>query len=407
MHPPCNPCEDNPHAHASVCLPLCTCDCVYVYVPVCVPVCAMCSFAVSATVGENCISPCSATGAAMVKCIKQDMGSQKSAGTGDKSNSNSMRASGTQKIILPVQKMRGRLLKNKVKIMEMPEPSKKKKNTSKGKKKVNTKGRGKGTKIGSKKKKVNTKGQGKAKSKVPKSKVPESKVVESKSEVPRSKVHNKKDIIYARVSSSKQADKAGFKRQQERCAAKAGKADTVKEVVSGSLPAAQRTQFVDILKNNNGRRVYIENSRALARSTVAGEQLYEMSKENNVQIVSIDMPELFGHQPSAGTAFLRRVMLAAQEFERDIIVERLQHGLKKAKAHSKRRTQSGSIKVQGSRSTLEQVKPNRATINSIRALANKGWSQRMIRDVMRNMLNRPRLGTSTAMRIMSEVQCKS
>ena len=282
----------------------------------------------------------------------------------------------------------------------MPGSSEKKVKMGKGKEKVTTKGQSKAMKMGSKKNKFPSKGQGKgrkAKLSHTRSKVPRSKV-------PRSKVPDQKNIIYARVSSSKQADEAGFKRQQERCAAKAGKADTVKEVVSGSLPATQRTQLLEILKNSGGKKIYIENSRALARSTVAGEQLYEMSKQNNVQIVSVDMPELFDHQPSAGTAFLRRVMLAAQEFERDIIVERLQHGLAKAKAHSKRRTQSGRVKVQGSRSTLEQIKPNRATVNRIRALSNNGWSQRKIRDTIRTLLNRPRLGTSTAMRILSEVQ---
>jgi len=79
----------------------------------------------------------------------------------------------------------------------------------------------------------------------------------------------------------------------------------VKEVVSGSLPAADRTQLVDILTNNHGKKVFIENPRTLARSTVAGEQLYELSKKNNVQSVAVDMPELFQHEPTAGIAVLR------------------------------------------------------------------------------------------------------
>ena len=132
----------------------------------------------------------------------------------------------------------------------MPGSSEKKVKMGKGKEKVTTKGQSKAMKMGSKKNKFPSKGQGKGRkaklsrtrSKVPRSKVPRSKV-------PRSKVPDQKNIIYARVSSSKQADEAGFKRQQERCAAKAGKADTVKEVVSGSLPATQRTQLLQILKN--------------------------------------------------------------------------------------------------------------------------------------------------------------
>lgn len=257
----------------------------------------------------------------MVKCTKQDMGNQKSDGEGHKSDGTGKRVSGTWKIILPLQKMQGRLLKGKGKMDNVPKSSEKKVTSKdkmiKGKKKVTSKGQGKRMKMGSKKMSFPSKGKGKPRSKVPKSKVPDSKVPDQnkprskvrRSKVPESKVPDQKSIIYARVSSSKQVDKAGFKRQQERRAAKAGNADTVKEVVSGSLPATQRTQLVDILKNNCGKKVYIENPRALARSTVAGEQLYEMSKENNVQIVSVDMPELFDHQPSAGTAFLRRVML--------------------------------------------------------------------------------------------------
>merc|ERR1712026_293739 len=48
-----------------------------------------------------------------------------------------------------------------------------------------------------------------------------------------------------------------------------------------------------------------------------------------------------------------------------VSVERLQHGLARAKAKSKSRTQSGAIKVQGSKTTLEQVKPSRATAQAL------------------------------------------
>jgi len=100
-------------------------------------------------------------------------------------------------------------------------------------------------------------------------------------------------------------------------------------------------------------------------------------------------------------------MLATQEFERDVIVERLQHGLARAKAKSKSRTQSGAIKVQGAKTTLEQVKPSKATSKEIRNIAKKGWSQRMIRDYLRQLLDRPSLGTSTAMRMLSEIEHKA
>ena len=101
----------------------------------------------------------------------------------------------------------------------------------------------------------------------------------------------------------------------------------------------------------------------------------------------------FDHQPSAGTAFLRRVMLAAQEFERDIIMERLQHELAKARnPDASRSNHTGAAQAQSCHHRQDW------------ALANKGWTQREIRDTIRTLLNRPSLGTSTAMRILSQVE---
>ena len=114
------------------------CVCLFAYVKpsplqVCMHVvCRIVFFAISAIVGDNCVSPCSATGAAMVKRIQQDMGNQKSDGKGHKSAGTGKWVSGTRKIILPLQQMQGRLLKGKGKVMSVLEPSKKKQ-TSNGK----------------------------------------------------------------------------------------------------------------------------------------------------------------------------------------------------------------------------------------------------------------------------------
>ena len=201
----------------------------------------------------------------MVKRIQQDMGSQKSDGKGHKSAGTGKWVSGTRKIILPLQQMQGRLLKGKGKVMSVLEPSKKKQTSNgkmvEGKKNVTFKGASKRMKMKSKKMRFPGKAKGKGGkvkfSHKPTPKVPESKVHWSKvhgSKVPESKVHwskvpESKNIICAWV------DKAGFKRQQERCAAKAGKAETVKEVVSSSLPATERTQLMNILQNNGGKKV--------------------------------------------------------------------------------------------------------------------------------------------------------
>ena len=53
------------------------------------------------------------------------------------------------------------------------------------------------------------------------------------------------------------------------------------------------------------------------------------------------------------------------------------------------RAHNRAIKVQGSKTTLEQVKPSRATIKEIRNIAKKIWSQWMIWDYLWQLLNRP------------------
>ena len=73
--------------------------------------------------------------------------------------------------------------------------------------------------------------------------LPRSKKKIQRSKLARSKV-GLNDSIYTRASSSRQVDKAGLKCRQERSEVTAGKRKTVQEVVSGSLPATDRTQLV-------------------------------------------------------------------------------------------------------------------------------------------------------------------
>ena len=81
------------------------------------------------------------------------------------------------------------------------------------------------------------------------------------------------------------------------------------------------------LVSGDYEKIYIENSRALSRSAVVSEQIYQTAKDNNVQIISADMPGLYNHNASPGESFVRRAMAAATEFERDLIVYRLQQGI--------------------------------------------------------------------------------
>ena len=66
----------------------------------------------------------------------------------------------------------------------------------------------------------------------------------------------------------------------------------VTDIVSGSVPAEHRKVLLDIVAKQRPKYLIIESARALARSTVAGEQLFQCAQDAGV-IIAADSPELF------------------------------------------------------------------------------------------------------------------
>lgn len=64
--------------------------------------------------------------------------------------------------------------------------------------------------------------------------------------------------------------------------------------------------------------------------------------------------------------FVRLVTLAVYQLERDLIVERLTKGLALAKKRSKRTTQFGEAKVNGTKSHLEKKAPTKKQMKQLR-----------------------------------------
>ena len=179
-----------------------------------------------------------------------------------------------------------------------------------------------------------------------------------------------KAAIYARVSSTANKDGAGISRQTTVCKQKCKEANTqiacqVAEVISGSLPLQQRNVFNNLLKKcHEGKiaKVFVEGSRAFARNAFVAEAMYEKSKELGVQIVRVDLPDLCAHQPNPAQKFLRRVMFAYTELEKDMTVSRLQHGWNKKMSKEKKKqragqkvrlNQNGQVKINGRKGSLE------------------------------------------------------
>ncbi|CAJ1384200.1 unnamed protein product [Effrenium voratum] len=139
----------------------------------------------------------------------------------------------------------------------------------------------------------------------------------------------------------------------------AGKgAKVVKEVASGSRDVEKR-QLLKAIQSGQFSHVYCESPRAVARNVMIQEMLYETSKAIGTQIVANDAPDLYKHDPSPAEAFIRRVLGATQQFDRDVVVDRLAKGRELALDHAKatgkaRRSQKGSFKMCGRSSLVEE-----------------------------------------------------
>ena len=145
-------------------------------------------------------------------------------------------------------------------------------------------------------------------------------------------------------------------------------AENVAEVVSGSLPKDQRKKFCQLLQTCRARgieHIVVEGARTVARSAKTAQEFYEMSQAAGVTITAADIPTLYADSSSnPAQTFLRHVLFGYVQLERDMLVHRLQDGLRRkrkaAEAAARRkgsqdlpRTQSGRVKIHGCRTLVE------------------------------------------------------
>ena len=146
-----------------------------------------------------------------------------------------------------------------------------------------------------------------------------------------------KAAIYCRTSSKANRNSASTSRQKmaaKRLAdvQRSKVVKTIAEIVSGSLPLDQRSQFTKLMDMGAADKldkIYFESTRAIARDADVAEAAYKTSKHIGVQLVPADLPELCTLNPNAVQTFLRRVMFAMVELEKNLIVERLEDGRKR------------------------------------------------------------------------------
>ena len=243
--------------------------------------------------------------------------------------------------------------------------------------------------------------------------------------------------FYTRTSCQANANKSGPARQEKAvqgiCPHQSFKvAKSLTEVVSGSLPMDKRKAFTSFLaecSKSGIEEILVESTRAVARDASVAESLFQMSKSLGVKIVPADIPSLYEHSPNPAQKFLRRVMMAYTELEKDLTVQRLQAGLalkrqavtkalktKQTKIGNKIvfRNQRGHAKANGRMSILQHMKLEgtltKQKLNRLKMAVSKFHQNGSLKGKtglqtsIRNILCRPDVGHETARRMAKEIQ---
>jgi DNA invertase Pin-like site-specific DNA recombinase len=98
------------------------------------------------------------------------------------------------------------------------------------------------------------------------------------------------------------------------------------------LSLNKRTKITNILNKTKGKdiqKICVESARAISRDANVAEEMYQKAREAGVQIVPADIPDLCALQPNPVQIFIRRMMFAMTELEKNLNVQRLRDGQQK------------------------------------------------------------------------------
>lgn len=141
-------------------------------------------------------------------------------------------------------------------------------------------------------------------------------------------------FLYCRVSTSTQftenqvqeVKSAGFDVQASR---------VVEETVSGSIPASERAGFQKLLdRMEAGDVLIVTKLDRLGRNAMDVRQTVEMLAGRGIRVHCLALGGV--DLTSAAGKMTMQVLGAVAEFERDLLIERTQSGLKRAKAEGKK-----------------------------------------------------------------------
>ncbi|QYX51674.1 recombinase family protein [Pseudomonas sp. S07E 245] len=141
-------------------------------------------------------------------------------------------------------------------------------------------------------------------------------------------------FLYCRVSTSNQftenqvqdVKNAGFDVQASR---------VIEETISGSVPASERPGFQKLLERiESGDVLIVTKLDRLGRNAMDVRQTVEQLSATDIRVHCLALGGV--DLTSAAGKMTMQVLGAVAEFERDLLIERTQSGLKRAKANGKK-----------------------------------------------------------------------
>lgn len=141
-------------------------------------------------------------------------------------------------------------------------------------------------------------------------------------------------FAYARVSTVEQLTE-NQREQIAQAGYKIEKRRYVEEQISGSVPASQRPGFVSLLDRlEEGDTVVVTKLDRLGRDSIDVQQTVQLFQSRGVRLVVLQLGNL--DLTSSAGSLMVKMLAAVADFERDLIIERTQAGLARAKAEGKR-----------------------------------------------------------------------
>ena len=141
-------------------------------------------------------------------------------------------------------------------------------------------------------------------------------------------------FAYARVSTVEQLTE-NQREQIEQAGYQIPSCRFIEEKISGSVSALQRPGFVRLLDRlESGDTVVVTKLDRLGRDSIDVQQTVRLFQEKDLRLIVLQLGNL--DLTSSAGGLMVKMLAAVADFERDLIIERTQAGLARAKTQGKR-----------------------------------------------------------------------